>query len=297
MSLQPKVSIIIPSYNHKKYILQTINSIMEQTYKNIETIVLDDGSTDGSVEFLKDLQTKFKFQLVLKENEGICTTLNKGLDLASGEFIVIIASDDYMPKERITQQVDLLMKNNFDAIAGGVTLIDETSNELKYAGPPKLGRIEFKDMLNTNVIFAPTVMFKAQTFEKFGRYNPKNVIEDYPMWLKMLSNGGRIANFNRNWAYYRTDYIITRKKIDWHYKGVTQAFSEYLNDPMVMKAFMKIKFKYLMKVSIFDGKKGLNEVIDNESNGLSWWQLLIIHAVAVLPDSLRSNLKTRINKI
>ena len=214
MSVEPKVSIIIPSYNHKKYILETLKSIQAQTYKNIETIVIDDGSTDGSGEFLKSVRDEYQFQLIVKNNEGLCKTLNLGLEQAIGEFIVVIASDDFMPPERIFEQVKAFDGNNFDVIAGGMTLIDVDSKEIKYAAPLKQGAITFSDMLSTSMIFAPTAMLKSSTFKKFGRYNPEHVIEDYSMWLKILSKGGHITNFDKNWAYYRVNQVVTHSKID-----------------------------------------------------------------------------------
>ena len=297
MSVEPKVSIIIPSYNHKKYILETLKSIQAQTYKNIETIVIDDGSTDGSGEFLKSVRDEYQFQLIVKNNEGLCATINKGLDLANGDYIVIIASDDFMPAERIAQQVISFEGHNFDAVAGGMTLIDEESKELRYVSPLKLGSISFSDMLDKSVIYAPTVMFKAATFKRFGQYNSEHVIEDYSMWLKILSKAGSIANFDKNWAYYRIDQVVTRKKIDWYYRGLAQVFSEYMADSAVSRAFLKRRIKYLIKVSIFDGFQGLNDVIATERKGLNGLHITMLYVIAIMPAFIRNILKKRINRI
>lgn len=298
MNQLPKVSIIIPSYNHKKYILETLKSIQAQTYKNIETLVIDDGSTDGSAEFLMSVQNQYNFQLIVKENEGLCKTLNRGLEQITGDFIVIIASDDYMPTNRIAEQVLVFeTHHHFDAVAGGMTLIDEASNILKYVSPPKTGSVKFFDMLDQNIIFAPTVMLKSSTFKKYGHYNPEHVIEDYSMWLKILSKGGTLANFDKNWAFYRVHQVVTRSKVDWYYKGLVQVFSEYLDNPVVSRAFAKRKLKYFIKVSIFDGVKGLKEIIKNETKGLGWVNLIILYTVAWMPIFVRNVLKKRLNKI
>lgn len=285
------VSIIIPSYNHKKYIEELLKSIRAQTYLNIEIIVLDDGSTDGSPEFLKSIQPKYDFQLILKQNEGLCATLNRGLDLIKGEFVVIIASDDFMPEKRIEEQVAAFESNNLEVVAGGMTLIDEDSKIQKYVSPIKQGYIIFTDMLDKNVIYAPTAMFKSATFKKYGRYNPEHVIEDYSMWLNILSKGGCIANFDKNWAYYRTNQIVTRSKVDWYYKGLVQVLNDYKNRPNVQKALIRNKFIYLIKVTVFDGRDGLKSVTD-----ISLFQLIILYSIAILPFFIRDFLKKRINR-
>lgn len=290
------VSIIIPSYNHKKYIEELLKSIRAQTYSNIETIVLDDGSTDGSPEFLKSIQPQYDFQLILKQNEGLCATLNRGLDLIKGEFVVIIASDDFMPDKRIEEQVAAFESNNLEVVAGGMTLIDEDSKIQKYISPIKQGHIVFTDMLDKNVIYAPTAMFKSATFKKYGRYNPEHVIEDYSMWLNILSKGGCIANFDKNWAYYRINQVVTRSKVDWYYKGLVQVFSQYLDNPVVLKAFAKQKFKYLIKVSIFDGVKGLREALRQGGEGLGYMHFFVLYMVALMPGFVRGIFRGRVNR-
>src|SRR5690349_13476521 len=92
----PLVSVIVPSYNHEKFITECVESIMQQTYKNFELTVIDDGSRDGSRDILKQLQDKYGFNLVLQENIGLTSTLNKGIqNWGTGKYISFCASDDY----------------------------------------------------------------------------------------------------------------------------------------------------------------------------------------------------------
>lgn len=295
--MSSKVSVVIPSYNHKRYILETLKSIRSQTYDNIELIVVDDGSQDGSGDYLKSLKSEYDFQLILKKNEGICATINRGLDLATGEYIVIIASDDFIPKDRIKEQVAVFRDYDVDVITGGMTLIDEKSNILRFVSPPLLGEVAFTDMLDKGVIFAPTAMFKNSTFKKYGQYNPDHIIEDYSMWLRILSRGGKILNIDKNWAFYRTTEVITRHKVDWYYKGLEQVFLEYRDDPVVLKAFTRRKIKYLVKVSILDGFEGLKKQVNEDIDGIRLWHFFALYIIAVLPRFVRNVLKTRVNRI
>src|SRR5690606_24850484 len=116
-----KVSVIIPSYNHAPYIEEAVQSVLNQTHESIQLIIVDDGSTDGSPEILQRLAAQHPFQLVLKANEGICKTLNHAVSCASGDLIVLLASDDRMPMHRISEQVAYMTKYpDADVIAGAV---------------------------------------------------------------------------------------------------------------------------------------------------------------------------------
>lgn len=290
------VSIIVPSYNHKKYLPELLESIKNQTYSNTELIVIDDGSSDGSVDYLESVKEKYGIKLISKKNEGLCVTINRGLDEVKGEYVVIIASDDFMPPTRLSEQVEKISGSPFDAIAGGMTVISEKSEILNYVKPLKSGEVFFKEMLNKNLICAPTVMFKSVSFKKFGRYNPQHLIEDYSMWLRILSQGGRLANFDYNWAFYRVNPAVTAKKVDWYYRGLAQVFSEYLDKPGVAQAFNRKKVQYLMKVSVLEGVGGLKSGLASEGKSLNSFTVMFLYALASLPLFLRNQLKKYINR-
>lgn len=118
------VSVLIPAYNHENYIQETIESIINQTYPNIELIILDDGSKDKTWEKITKLKQKcenrfVKIHFETKQNEGTCMTLNKLLKLSSGEFVYIIASDDLAKPQAIEKEVKFLQNNPDYALAVG----------------------------------------------------------------------------------------------------------------------------------------------------------------------------------
>lgn len=120
----PLVSVLIPAYNHENYIQETIESIINQTYPNIELIILDDGSKDKTWEKITELKPKcenrfVKIHFETKQNEGTCMTLNKLLKLSSGEFVYIIASDDLAKPQAIEKEVEFLQNNSDYALAVG----------------------------------------------------------------------------------------------------------------------------------------------------------------------------------
>lgn len=188
--MNPLVSIIIPSYNHIRYIRQTIESVHNQTYHPIELFVIDDGSTDGSQMLLEQLKEEFHFSLICRENKGLVYTLNQALVLAKGDYICVVASDDIFHPSKIETQVQFMLQNSEYAMCfGKMRIIDEFGNFIKNlkSKAAKSGNI-FYDIYGKNFITAPTVMIKKEVLIEMGGYSDKYTIEDYPLWLKVAQN-------------------------------------------------------------------------------------------------------------
>ncbi|MFC4769940.1 glycosyltransferase [Effusibacillus consociatus] len=116
--MEPKVSVIIPTYNQVDFVHETINSVLNQTYSNIEIIITDDGSTDGTQKVLQKYGSQHpdKIKLVMSDkNTGIASNFNRGLNVVSGDFIAWLGGDDLMFSEKIEKQVELL-KSRPDAV-------------------------------------------------------------------------------------------------------------------------------------------------------------------------------------
>jgi len=114
---QPKVSILVPCYNVEKYLKQCLDSIVNQTLKNIEIICINDGSTDSTLSIIKQYAKKDKrFVIIDKENEGYGKSMNRGLDKATGQYIGIVESDDWADKRMFADLVKLAEKHNCDVV-------------------------------------------------------------------------------------------------------------------------------------------------------------------------------------
>ena len=127
------VSVIVPAYNHEKYVQDTIKSIINQTYPNIELIVIDDGSKDLTWQKIQEIKEECEKRFVnihfeTKQNEGTCKTMNKLLSYANGDFIYLIASDDLAKPQAIEKEVEFLSKNpDYALCVGDNELIDANS--------------------------------------------------------------------------------------------------------------------------------------------------------------------------
>lgn len=201
MNLQNKnsnihISIILPTYNGKKYLETAIKSILDQSYKLIELIIVDDGSSDGTEELILEIK-KYDSRIIYIKNEvnlGIQKSLNKGLKNARGEYIARIDDDDeWIDKDKIKKQFEFLEKNIDHVIIGtGVIVQNEDRKELfRYVLPESDIDIR-KRILSKNCFVHSSVVFRKTTALLVGGYNESEKIkhvEDYDLWLKLGTKG------------------------------------------------------------------------------------------------------------
>ncbi len=143
-----QVTVVIPSYNHEKYVRQTILSVLNQTHSEIDLIVIDDGSSDNSPEVIADVHLKFGgFRYIARENRGLLHTLQEGLMLGRGEFFCEIASDDFFPPDSLEKRVEFL-RNNPDYVAvfgDGISVRGENLTEERLVSKRRRQIFENKD--------------------------------------------------------------------------------------------------------------------------------------------------------
>lgn len=125
-----KVSVIIPVYNAEKYLAKCLDSIMNQTFEEYEVLLINDGSTDGSQNIMKDYESKFagKMRWVAKENAGQAAARNDGLKLAGGEYIAFMDSDDYIEPDYLARLYEAAVSNDSEAVTCGYRVVDEQGN-------------------------------------------------------------------------------------------------------------------------------------------------------------------------
>jgi len=212
----PLVSIIIPCYNHEKYIEECILSIVNQTYKNIELIVIDDGSKDNSPVILERLQKQYGFFLEIQSNMGLSKTLNKAIrNYSHGKYIAGSGSDDFLALDRIEKQVRYIEAHpEYVMVCGKVYGVDENSQVIEgfniidsVTDPEK--SLTFESLVESDPIPAMTVMLRKDVWLECGGYNENTIVEDLDMWLKVAYRY-KIGYMDDYFGYYR-----------WHGTNVT----------------------------------------------------------------------------
>jgi len=217
MKNNPLVSVIIPAYNHEMYIEEALQSVIDQTYKNIELIVIDDGSTDRTAEIIENFRKKNQdknIQFIKKQNEGICKTLNRGLVLATGDYVAFLASDDKWIENKIDEQVAFMENNkNIGLVCSDAyfTKFNQDTN-LKWSNY-KAGMDQYfkKGIQNCNMhevllarplLCAVTVMLRRSIFNEVDYFDEKLRSEDTDMWLR-VARKYPIGYINQPLVYYR----------------------------------------------------------------------------------------------
>ena len=133
MDTSEKVSVIIPVYNDEKYLKQCVESVLTQTYTNLEIILVDDGSTDHTPEICEEYREKYdQIRVLHKKNGGVGSSRNAGLALATGEYILFIDNDDWLEKHHIEELYKLAKENNADIAAGNFNIFYEDTSTFSY---------------------------------------------------------------------------------------------------------------------------------------------------------------------
>ncbi len=143
------VTVIIPVYNTKKYLRKCVESVVSQSYKNLQIILVDDGSTDGSSILCDELKNLDKrIQVIHKENEGLGLTRNKGLEYAKGEYVTFLDSDDWFDEKHIQNLLDETYSDGCDLIFGSYTKATNSGELLDITRLPYYGKIYGEEVVN-----------------------------------------------------------------------------------------------------------------------------------------------------
>ncbi|WP_452221566.1 glycosyltransferase family 2 protein [Lacinutrix salivirga] len=208
------VSIITPTYNSEKFITQTINSVINQTYTNWELILIDDASTDETLIIIEKFQNNYPtIQLIKNEtNQGAAISRNKGIDAAKGDFIAFLDADDLWLPKKLEVQLDFMLKKQVDVCFTSYELMDENGNSL-HKTVQALPILTYKKLLKSNYIGNLTGIYNAK---KLGKIKSPNLRkrQDWLLWLKALKASNKPAQgISQSLALYRVrDNSISSNK-------------------------------------------------------------------------------------
>lgn len=259
---KPLVTVIVPAYNHELYIEECLKSVINQTYPHLQVIVINDGSKDNTgyiIEKFIGVQGR-PIEYLTKNNEGLCKTLNLGIELANGKYIAFIASDDMWLPSRIEEQVLFLEQNN------NIGLVFSDAYFMRYDNPTTIKYSDYKPrikkhflnsiqnrniyeaLLVENIILSLTVLIRKECFEKVGFFDISLKYEDYDMWLRVCRQYP-IAFIDKPLAYYRTHDSNLSNNTKIMLIGALQAiFKQYKQHPIrrrpIKAAVLLTKFMF-----------------------------------------------------
>ena len=201
---QPLVTVIIPLYNGARTIVETLRSACAQTVRELEILVIDDGSSDGGPALVEDFsRDDARVRLLRNEkNLGVGRTRNRGMREARGEYLAFLDSDDLWKPQKLQRQLALLEETGADLCFAAYAFIDEAGKETgrEYRVPQS---VDYDGLLGENVIGCSTVVLRRSRTQGFWM-DPHYFHEDYVFWLELLKSGRRAVGINEVLVLYRT---------------------------------------------------------------------------------------------
>jgi len=203
----PMISVVMSVFNGKEYLIDAIESILNQTYTNFEFIIVNDGSQDESLDVIKHYQAiDSRIILVNQQNIGLTKSLNRGIELSSGKYIARQDADDVSHRERFEKQLDLILKTNCMICSSNYEVINNfgkvISNRLQANK-----RFVWIYFLLGNQVAHGTVLIDKNLFEKIGNYDESLCCsQDYDLWMRALKFDKFCIKFVDNILYKYRDH-------------------------------------------------------------------------------------------
>lgn len=197
-------------YNQRAFVLEAIMSVLDQSYNNLELIVIDDGSSDGTPAVVRSVRDA-RLTYIWQKNKGPSAATNRGILLARGEYVAFMAGDDVCKKDRLEFQLEQI-GSELDLVFSLPKLIDDASQELPYFRFPDFYKYEFKStgdlfqilFKESNFLCAPSAFARRSFFNKVGVYKVGLIqLQDYELWIRACRLGAKIARFDEPIISYR----------------------------------------------------------------------------------------------
>ncbi len=251
----PKVSVVIPAYNHEKYVGEAIQSVLDQTFQDFELIIINDGSTDHTeAEILKFKDERIHY--FSQENQGLSATLNRGIKLARGEYFNFLPSDDAFYPGKLQIQMRIFEGDpGLGLVFAYPSLIDAEGKEIKedpvvqWAIVPYETKEEiFPALFERNFLSAPTALIKMDCFEKVGFFDESlRYAQDYDMWMRVLK-------------YYDTR-LLKQPLVRYRWHGENLTYTPTLETELERAKILLRAYRSLSIKEIFPSLSLLREVV------------------------------------
>lgn len=258
MTDKPLVTVGVALYNHQDFIVQCLKSLVEQSYANLEIIVIDDGSPDESFkvaqEYLQSQTIRKNYSLTSRGNRGMCNTLNEIAQAAQGKYISFVGSDDYWALNKIEDQVNYLEAHP------DITLVH--SNSMKVDGEnKKIKEINYTHKKNSGLLFdafiyrtgginTPSHLYRTSVYQDIGYYDPELKFEDTDFWLR-LSKQHRVGFEDKIHTFYRWhggNLSDGGNSLKFYNEELIKIYKKNIDDPVLLRyAVARVLKKSLVK--------------------------------------------------
>ena len=248
-----KVTVVIPYYKKKKYIKSSLSSVLNQTYKNIEILLIFDEGKKDNLKFINELiKIDKRIKLIInKKNKGAGFSRNIGIQKSKGQYIAFLDSDDLWNKKKIQFQLNYMTTNDYS--------ITHTSYDIINHKGIVIGKRKARNFLKVNDIIKScdiglsTVMIKKELLNNKLLFPDLKTKEDFVLWLKLLNNGNKIFGISKSLSKWReTENALSKSTIQ-KLKDGFKVYNKYMKFNLIKSFF------YLFLLSINFIKKKLND--------------------------------------
>ncbi len=254
------ISVIIPVYNAFDFIKNTINSVLKQSYKNYEIIVVDDGSIDNTKDVLRPFIKRKEIRYFYIKNSGVSSATNFGIKKSTGRYIAFLDHDDLFMPDKLKEVMEIFKYNNCDVVYHDAIRYDIDKNKRKFFKSPSIKTYTpFESILiNVNIIISSScVVVRKSCLYKVGlfdtNFKSKASVQDFDMWLKLAKAGYKFYHLKK----YLTQYNFSRKRSASILKENRRIF---IND---LETVFKRYSKYLCKSRYIEAKANYFKSISN----------------------------------
>lgn len=255
-----RISVIVPVFNEEEYVAQCLDSVINQSFKDIEIICVDDGSSDGSLDILRDYEEKdYRIRIITQENQGLSASRNVALDQSTGDYVFFIDSDDYLEltaleelyRISVFENVDFTISKllNFEEKTGDIitTPYYEMTSLKKAVGNKIFNYDDVKDILFEMCVTAPGKLFKRSFIEGF-EFEEGLLFEDNLFFIKCMLNANRVCFYDK--------YLYNRRL---HSSSITKSYCNQFSDVIIIYDKIENELKAHgvyeeLKVSMFNRK-------------------------------------------
>jgi len=259
--IEPLVSVVISCFNHEDYIEASILSVLNQSYKNIELIVFDDGSVDSSVSIIAALSKRHGFFFRSQENIGYTATLNKSIKLCKGKYIAFLGSDDLFFEEKIEKQVQFMECRSDIAVCGGnMVHIDGSGRVLEKQKKNPYSEVDFITIFNNRKAGPPasSAMIRTDVLREVGGYDPTIGLEDLYIWMKITYHGYKLAILDDDLIFYRKHGLNASKQYKFMSDSIIEIYDQYSSEKDYQVAINKVLISMFLKTAKLDRRYALN---------------------------------------
>jgi glycosyltransferase involved in cell wall biosynthesis len=258
MPNHPLVSVIIPTYNRALYIPHALDSVLAQTYKDLEIIIVDDGSTDDTRQVVRPYLSDSRIQYVYQQNQKVSRARNNGIKHSRGRYIALLDSDDvWIDEKKLEKQIGFLESHpGYELVSGGIIRVDEKGNEISRVLNPETDQEIRASMLFSCLIAPSAAVFSRRAYDQVGGFNESSdVSEDWQLFLD-IGTTAKMYNFQEYFLRYlqssQNRSNFNRRENLWHNLFLVRSYqSSYPHDG---KAFLIHAAYYLYSFMPFGSR-------------------------------------------